>query len=49
MVADMDRVAGPVEVNAGDVRLAAQRLLDRLSALGAVDIIQFKCSMVFRV
>ncbi len=49
MVANMHHVVGPVEVDAGDMGLGMQGLLDRFRALQTIDIFKFERCVLFRV
>jgi hypothetical protein len=47
MVVNMNEIVGPVNVEAGDVRLCAQGAFDRVGTLGAVDIFEPQLCLVF--
>src|SRR6266511_3841748 len=48
VVADVDDIRGPVETDAGNMRLRTQDALDRLRAAGAMDVLKLKCRVLFR-
>jgi hypothetical protein len=40
MIADVDDICAPIDVNIGNVRLRTKGLLDRVGALDAVDVVE---------
>jgi hypothetical protein len=43
VIADVDNICAPIDVDSGNVRLRAKGLLDRIGALDAVDIFEGEC------
>jgi hypothetical protein len=46
VVANVNEVVRPIQIDARNMRLVAQRPLDRISAFRAVDIVQLKCRVL---
>jgi hypothetical protein len=47
VIADVDDICAPIDVNSGDMWLRAKGLLDRVCTLNAVDILQRKACLLF--